>query len=182
MKIRNIVSSLVASAALFSLAGLSVAQAAHHETMGPEKAIAVLVPGNDSGVSGTVVFTVVEGGVRVQADVKGLTPGKHGFHVHQYGDLSKADLTSTGGHFNPAGHVHAAPTDKIRHVGDLGNIEANAEGVATYDRVDAELSLAGEQSILGRAVIIHAGTDDLKSQPTGDAGGRVAGGVIAIAK
>ena len=182
MKIRNIVSSVVASAALFSLVGLSVAKAEHHEAMGPENAIAVLVPGNDSGVSGTVTFSVVDGGVRVQADVKGLTPGKHGFHVHQYGDLSKADLTSSGGHFNPEGHDHAAPTAKMRHVGDLGNIEANADGEATYDRVDPELALSGEHSIIGRAVIIHAGTDDLKSQPTGDAGGRVAGGVIAIAK
>lgn len=150
--------------------------------MDVKKAIAVLVPGNDSGVSGTVTFTKVKDGVRVVADVKGLTPGKHGFHVHEFGDLSKADLTSTGGHFNPEGHAHAGPDAEERHVGDLGNLEADARGHAKADFVDKKIKLSGEHSIIGLAVIVHAGEDDLKSQPTGDAGGRVAGGVIAIAQ
>lgn len=144
------------------------------------KAIAVLVSGNDSGVSGTVTFEQVADGVRVVADVKGLKPGAHGFHVHQKGDLSKADLTSTGGHFNPAGHDHAGPMATMRHVGDLGNLVADASGHATADFVDHQLALAGDHSIVGRGVIVHAGEDDLKTQPTGNAGGRVAGGVIGI--
>ncbi len=144
------------------------------------KAIAVLVPGNDSGVSGSVTFEQTAKGVRVVADVKGLTPGKHGFHVHEKGDLSKADLTSTGGHYNPEGHDHAGPDATKRHVGDLGNLTADANGHAKADFVDPKLALVGEHSIVGRGVIVHAGEDDLKSQPTGDAGGRVAGGVIGI--
>jgi superoxide dismutase, Cu-Zn family len=144
------------------------------------KAIAVLVPGVDSAVSGSVTFEQVADGVRVVAHVTGLTPGKHGFHVHQKGDLSKADLTSTGGHFNPSGHEHAGPMASMRHVGDLGNLVADASGLATMDVVDHQLALAGEDSIIGRGVIVHAGEDDLKSQPTGNAGGRVAGGVIGV--
>jgi Cu-Zn family superoxide dismutase len=143
-------------------------------------AIAVLVPGSGSSVSGTVKFTQESEGVRVQADVKGLTPGAHGFHVHEKGDLSKPDLTSAGGHFNPAGHSHGAPSAAQRHLGDLGNLEAGADGRATVDFVDPQLKLAGADSIIGRAVIVHEKGDDLKSQPTGNAGGRVAGGVIGI--
>jgi Cu-Zn family superoxide dismutase len=185
MKISQIPSSFVAAAAILFLACVSTSRAETHPmaaAMAPSCAIAVLVPGNASGVSGTVTFTKVEGGVQVVADVKGLIPGKHGFHVHQYGDLSKADLTSTGGHFNPAGHDHAAPSETMRHAGDLGNLTADASGHATADFIDTGLELSGANSIVGRAVIIHAAEDDLKTQPTGNAGGRVAGGVIAIAK
>ncbi|MCF3648826.1 superoxide dismutase family protein [Synoicihabitans lomoniglobus] len=171
--------------AFFSLLifGAAAAHAAHHEkAMAPVgfKAIVVLVEGNDSGVSGTVTFEQTAKGVRVVADVMGLTPGKHGFHVHQKGDLSAANLTSTGGHYNPAGHDHAGPMAAKRHVGDLGNLTADASGHATADFVDTELALAGDHSIIGRGVIVHAGEDDLTSQPTGAAGGRVAGGVIGI--
>jgi len=143
-------------------------------------AIAVLVPGNASGVSGTVRFTQEADGVRVEADISGLTPGRHGFHIHEKGDLSSPDLTSTGGHFNPDGMTHGAPTAATRHVGDLGNLEAGADGHATASFVDSQIQLAGPHSIIGRGVIVHAGTDDLTTQPTGAAGGRVAGGVIGI--
>ncbi|WP_221030542.1 superoxide dismutase family protein [Actomonas aquatica] len=179
----------LAAGAVLSLATGSVALAddhghGHHDaaTMAPigYKAIAVLIEGNDSGVSGTVTFEQTKDGVRVVADVKGLTPGKHGFHVHQKGDLSAANLTSTGGHFNPTGHDHSGPDAMMRHVGDLGNLTADASGHATADFVDHKLALAGEHSIIGRGVIVHADEDDLKSQPTGNAGGRVAGGVIGI--
>lgn len=176
----------VAAALLLGSAGF-IAAADHesghdHAAMAPVgfKAIVVLVEGNDSGVSGTVTFEQTDHGVRVMADVHGLTPGKHGFHVHQKGDLSAANLTSTGGHYNPTGHDHAGPQSAMRHVGDLGNLEADASGHATADFVDSHLALAGEHSIIGRAVIIHAGEDDLTSQPTGAAGARVAGGVIGV--
>lgn len=153
-----------------------------HATQAPlgYKAIAVLVAGNDSGVSGTVTFEQSAEGVRVVADVAGLTPGKHGFHVHEKGDLSAADLTSTGGHFNPTGHAHSGPGADQRHVGDLGNLVADASGRARANFVDPQLALAGEHSIIGRGLIVHAAEDDLKSQPTGNAGGRVAGGVIGL--
>jgi Cu-Zn family superoxide dismutase len=127
------------------------------------------------------MFTVVDGGVRVVADLDGLSPGKHGFHIHTYGDCTSADGTSAGGHFAPHGRPHGAPTDTERHVGDLGNVVADADGHAHYDRVDPIIALHGENSIIGRGVILHAGEDDLTSQPTGAAGARVACGVIGIA-
>ncbi len=146
------------------------------------KAIAVLHPLGDNKVSGQVTFTRVEQGIRIQATINGLTPGKHGFHIHEYGDCSSPDGKSAGGHFNPLNNPHAGPMDKMRHVGDMGNIEADASGKATYDMVDPALSFQGPRSILGRGLIVHAGADDLKSQPSGDAGGRVACGVIGVAQ
>ncbi len=143
---------------------------------------AVLEPLGDSGVSGWVSFTAVDDGVRVEAQVTGLTPGDHGFHVHQWGDCSSPDGKSAGGHFNPAGVAHAAPDAPEAHAGDLGNIVANDEGVAVLDVVSHRFSLeeGAANSILGRGVIVHAGTDDLTSQPSGAAGPRVACGVILL--
>jgi len=144
------------------------------------KAIAVLHPTEDSNVQGTVTFTKVADGIEIIADVRGLSPGKHGFHIHEYGDCSALDATSAGGHFNPEDMPHGAPTDKKRHVGDLGNLMADSEGKAHYQRVDRQISFSGIHSIIGLAVIIHQGEDDLTSQPTGNAGPRVACGVIGI--
>jgi superoxide dismutase, Cu-Zn family len=147
-----------------------------------EKAVAVLHAASGSHVTGTVTFTKIDDGVRVVADVEGLTPGEHGFHIHEFGDCSAADATSAGGHFNPAKHPHAGPDAEMRHEGDLGNLIADASGKAHYGRVDKELKLAGEHSILGRSVIVHEKVDDFKTQPTGNAGARVACGVIGAAK
>lgn len=146
------------------------------------RAVAVLRPTKGNSVRGIVTFTKDKGGIRVVADLEGLTPGNHGFHIHEYGDCSAPDGTSAGGHFNPEGKPHGAPTSKNRHVGDLGNITANAEGKAHYDWTDPVISFAGTRSVVGRAIIVHAGEDDLKSQPTGNAGPRIACGVIGIAK
>jgi Cu-Zn family superoxide dismutase len=171
----------LAALCVSALVSLPLAAAEHeHAAATPTSAVAVLVPGANSNVSGIVHFTTESGGVHVHAEIKGLTPGSHGFHVHEKGDLSKADLTSAGGHFNPEGHHHADRSSAERHVGDLGNIDAGADGQATVDFVDPKLELSGPHSIIGRAVIIHAKADDLKSQPAGDAGARVAGGVIGI--
>jgi superoxide dismutase, Cu-Zn family len=142
------------------------------------KAVAVLKSADGAGVAGTIGFAAVEGGVRVSGRVTGLTPGSHGFHVHEKGDCSAADFTSAGGHFNPSGDPHAGPTDAKRHAGDMGNIEADKDGVAEINYLDAKLSFEGAESLVGRGVIVHAKPDDLKTQPTGNAGGRVACGVI----
>jgi Cu-Zn family superoxide dismutase len=146
-------------------------------------AIAVLVPtqGNEA-VHGTVRFTKVAGGVHVVADVTGLKPGEHGFHIHEFGDASSADGTAAGGHFNPGKESHGAATAEHRHEGDLGNITADATGHAVLDTVDTKLSFEGAASILGHGVVVHADADDLKTQPTGNAGKRVAVGVIGLAK
>jgi Cu-Zn family superoxide dismutase len=133
--------------------------------------------------SGTVTFTQTGDQVRVQAKLKGLTPGVHGFHIHQSGDLSAADLSSAGGHFNPQHEHHGGPTDANRHAGDLGNITADANGKATLDRLMSGISVSGtENDIVGKSVIVHAKADDLKSDPSGNSGARIAGGVIELQK
>jgi len=146
------------------------------------KAIAVLHPTTGSNVTGTVTFTAEGDSVKVVADISGLTPGKHGFHIHEFGDCSAPDATSAGGHFNPSKHQHGAPSDTERHAGDLGNIEADASGKVHLEITDKVMKLSGDDSIVGHAVIVHEKADDLKTQPTGNAGGRVACGVIGIAK
>jgi superoxide dismutase, Cu-Zn family len=146
----------------------------------PDKAICVLHPTNGYNVSGTVTFTRDGEDVKIVAEVEGLAPGKHGFHIHEFGDCSASDGTSAGGHFNPEGVEHGGPDDEVRHVGDLGNIEAGEDGTARLEMTDSKISLHGEHSIIGRAVVIHEGEDDLTSQPTGAAGARLACGVIGI--
>lgn len=148
----------------------------------PTKAVALIHPTQNSTVEGQATFTKAEHGVAVSVHLAGLTPGPHGFHIHEFGDCSAADGTSAGGHFNPTGEPHAGPMDAKRHTGDLGNIEAGQDGVAKLEYVDPRASFEGENSVLGRGVIVHAKADDLKTQPTGDAGGRVACGVIGVVK
>ena len=145
------------------------------------KAVAVLQPTQGSKVEGTVTFTKGDKGIRVQADISGLPPGKHGFHIHEFGDPSAPDGTSAGAHFNPHKLEHGDRTAAKRHVGDLGNIEADDNGHATLDIIDPALGFSGATSILGRGVVVHAKADDLKSQPAGNAGGRLAVGVIGVA-
>lgn len=145
------------------------------------QAVAVLHPTEDSDVSGTVTFTTVDEGVQVQGNFEGLSEGKHGFHIHQYGDCTADDATSAGGHYNPAGNEHGAPTDDNRHMGDMGNIVAGEGGTATIEYLDPEISLTGANSVIGRGVIVHGGEDDLESQPSGAAGPRMACGVIGLA-
>jgi Cu-Zn family superoxide dismutase len=142
------------------------------------KAVAVLHPTDGFDAKGTVYFTAVENGVQVTAEISGLSEGNKGFHIHQYGDCTAANGTSAGGHFNPEGMDHAGPTDAIRHMGDMGNITANAQGNAMIDYVDKTIHI---NMILGRGVIVHNGEDDLSSQPSGAAGPRVACGVIGVA-
>jgi len=188
--LRRIVPVAAASAAVVALvAAVASAQVrkaeAHAGAMAEGQvihAVAVLHPTKSGGeASGVVTFTKASGGVKVEARITGLTPGMHGFHIHEFGDTSSPDAMSAGGHFNPKGSPHAGPGSK-RHVGDLGNIEADSKGVAVYDKVDSQLMFEGESSILGRGVIVHEKADDLKSQPAGAAGGRVAAGVIGVGK
>lgn len=148
----------------------------------PAKAIAVLNPTAGNNVTGLVTFTKSGDAVKVVADVTGLTPGKHGFHIHEFGDCSSTDGNSAGGHFNPTHKQHGAPDASDRHAGDLGNIEADASGKAHLEWSDKVMKLSGADSIVGHAVIVHEKVDDLKTQPTGNAGGRLACGVIGVAK
>jgi Cu-Zn family superoxide dismutase len=144
-------------------------------------AIAVLTPTRDNTVNGVVRFLKTKDGIRVTAQVENLTPGKHGFHIHTFGDCSAPDAASAGGHFNPLEKEHGSPDADMRHMGDFGNIEADDTGRATLDVVDTVITLEGPDSIIGRSVIVHAQEDDLTSQPTGAAGARLACGVIGYA-
>ncbi|MEI6455610.1 MAG: superoxide dismutase family protein [bacterium] len=157
-----------------------------HETeaksASPQKAICILYPTQGNKAFGTITFTRVDGGIKIVADLEGLSKGKHGFHIHDFGDCSSPDGSSAGGHFNPEGKSHGAPMEMTRHIGDLGNLDADESGVAHLEYLDKMLQLEGDHSIIGRSVIVHASEDDLKSQPTGNSGPRIACGVIGIAK
>lgn len=148
----------------------------------PAMAVADLMPRADMpDVGGTVTFTEIEGGVHIQAEVHGVAAGMHGFHLHAAGDCSAEDFTSTGGHFNPSETPHGAPSDVERHAGDLGNIEVGEDGTGTLHANSDLLTLDdGPNGVVGRGVILHEGEDDLVSQPTGAAGGRIACGVVAL--
>jgi len=171
----------IPAALILALTAKCAAQEGHSAAT-VSRAVAVISPLKGSGVRGIVTFEAVAHGVRVVADLTGLAPGKHGFHIHEFGDCSSEDGSSAGGHFNPMGMPHGMPAAEKRHAGDMGNIEANAEGKAHLDYVDAVMSLSGEHAIIGHAVIVHEKEDDLKTQPTGNAGGRLGCGVIGISK
>lgn len=152
-----------------------------HKTEPITNAVAVIFPtqAGNSKVAGIVMLKQEKGYVQVTGQVTGLTPGKHGFHIHMFGDVSAPDGTSAGGHYNPLGHSHGGPDSKQRHEGDLGNIEANARGVA---KVNARANHVELHDIIGRSIVVHGGVDDLKSQPSGNAGPRVGIGVIGLAE
>ncbi len=146
-----------------------------------DHAVCVLQAVGGSGVSGVIRFDRKDDTLHVSGTVKGLTPGKHGFHIHEFGDLRDLEKgMSTGGHFNPTGAEHGHREGEVRHAGDFGNIEANKDGVAKIDFVDKVASINGEHSIVGHGVVVHADEDKF-TQPSGDAGPRVAIGVVGVA-
>lgn len=153
-------------------------QSATHDEL-----VVVVHPTEGNEANGVVRFLNEEGGVRVVAEINGLEANSnHGFHIHQFGDCTAPDGTSAGGHFNPQDNPHAGPTDSQRHVGDLGNLASDEDGLAELNFLDTVISFEGVNNILGRGVVVHAGQDDLESQPTGDAGARLACGVIGVAQ
>jgi Cu-Zn family superoxide dismutase len=154
------------------------------ETKKPTAMATIAGAGDNKGkISGKLAFKEVDGGVHVTGEVTGLTPGKHGFHIHEKGDLSDPALKSAGGHFNPTKHKHGGPDSVERHEGDFGNITADDKGVAHIDATFKGVSLTGaDNGIGGRSVIVHAKEDDMKTDPAGNAGDRIAGGVIEVAK
>jgi Cu-Zn family superoxide dismutase len=143
-------------------------------------ASAVLEPRSGSNVRGTITFTQVGDLVRVSGSVTGHTKGPKGFHIHETGDCSDHASMNTGGHFNPNKTKHGGPYDPVKHAGDLGNLNFNAAGEAKPNFVVGDVSVSSDRpdGIIGRAVIVHAAADDLKTDPTGNAGARVACGVI----
>lgn len=132
-----------------------------------------------NAVSGTVSFRQAGAKLRIEAQLTGLTPGQHGFHIHEKGDCSAPDGSSAGGHFNPLGKMHAHPEAADRHAGDLPQLSADSTGKASL-AVEVDVLRLGEGAtdVIGRSVVVHAGADDYKSQPAGNSGARIACGVI----
>lgn len=148
---------------------------------GSQFASAKLEPKSGSKANGTVTFIKEADGIRVTANLKDVAAGKHGFHIHEKGDCTAADASTAGGHFNPAGAKHGDPKAKERHAGDLGNIEIKKDGTGTLKvKLSDPKDFTAWADIAGKAVIVHEKADDLKTQPTGDAGGRIACGVIEM--
>ena len=141
-----------------------------------------LAPASGSLVSGKLTASPITGGVRITGEIGGLSRGTtHAIHIHEKGDCSAADATSAGGHFNPAQQAHGRAGSGPHHGGDMDNIVADANGVARVDVRALGVSLGGGATdIGGRAVVVHAMPDDYRTQPTGNAGGRIACGVIQL--
>lgn len=149
-------------------------------------ATCVLAP-NEYKVTGTIFMRHVRGGVRFRGEIAGLDDGEHGIHIHQYGDLTEG-CKSACAHFNPRKANHGSRTSKVRHLGDLGNITSE-KGLSKFDLFgkDVSLRLADKHNIAGRMIVVHADRDDLgqggdaESLVTGNAGKRLACGVIGLA-
>lgn len=151
-------------------------------------AVAHMHPTKGNKVTGVVTFQTMQDGLKVSAELKGFKPNtQHGFHVHQYGDCTGDDGTTAGGHFSPDQDTHGLPPTDKRHAGDMGNLEADAKGIATFAQTFKNISLSGlspsgekRPTVVGRGLIVHQKEDD-GGQPTGNAGARLACGVIGIA-
>jgi len=165
--------SLVAGDAKSAASGGGVAKSA--------KATATLESKSSSTVTGKATFTEKSGGVEISVEIKGAKPGNHGVHLHDKGDCSAPDASSAGGHFNPDGKAHGAPNMDPHHAGDFGNMVVGADGTGKLKLVAKGLTVApGPNSVVGHALVIHADQDDLKTQPTGNSGARVACGVVLL--
>lgn len=150
---------------------------------------AVCILTGSAGVKGLVRLhqEKEDGPTTIEYEIEGNTPNaERGFHIHQYGDLTNGCVTA-GPHFNPFNKTHGSLTSEVRHVGDLGNVKTDAKGIAKGTIVNDTIKLSGPNSVVGRAFVIHAGTDDLgqggneESLKTGNAGGRNACGTIGLA-
>lgn len=130
-------------------------------------------------LSGDVSFKKVKEGIQVSGHFSGLNPNTtHGIHVHEKGECSGPDYSSAGGHFNPNNRMHGSPDKNSSHVGDLGNLVADANGMASINKIVPHDKAKDFSKMSGKSVIIHSGADDLRSQPSGDSGDRIACGVI----
>lgn len=186
-KPKNTMKTILTTLLLFLMIGCAEtemeSQNQNDQTPTYDELVVVVHPTEGNDANGVVRFLNEEGGVQVVAEIHGLEANSnHGFHIHQYGDCTAPDGTSAGGHFNPQENPHAGPTDSQRHVGDLGNLESDDDGLAELNYLDTEISFEGINNILGRGVVVHAGEDDLETQPTGDAGARLGCGVIGVAQ
>ncbi len=148
---------------------------------GAQRAVAQLQPTTGNSTSGTATFVQSGATVRVSGEVRGLKPNtEHGFHVHEKGDCSSGDGMSAGGHFNPTGAPHGSHAMGMHHTGDLPSLKADANGVARFSFESSTIAVgSGITDIVGKGLIVHRDPDDYKTQPTGNAGPRLACAVIS---
>jgi Cu-Zn family superoxide dismutase len=145
------------------------------------EATAKLESKSGSTVTGEADFKEKSGGVEITVEIKGAKPGPHGVHLHDKGDCSAADASSAGGHFNPDSKTHGAPNADPHHAGDFGNMTVGANGTGKLKLTVKGLTVApGPNSVVGHALVIHADPDDMKTQPSGNSGARVACGVVQL--
>ncbi len=160
-----------------SLMGISCAASA-----APDSTTATTTIESKSGskVTGKATFTeLAQGGTKAEIWIENATPGVHGLHLHEKGDCSAADASSAGPHFDSAGNPHAGPKDAKHHNGDFGNITIGADGKGHLEITSEMLTVKpGPNSVVGKSVVFHEKVDDMKTQPSGDAGGRLGCGVI----
>lgn len=177
MKLSLIVALIMVSAiAILSAGKSSIAGATPGAAA---KATATLASKSGSTVTGKATFTEKSDGVEIVVEVAGAKPGLHGVHLHATGDCSAADASSAGGHFNPGNTAHGAPNADPHHAGDFGNINVGANGKGTLRLLAKGLTVAsGPNSVVGHALVVHADPDDLKTQPSGNSGARVACGAV----
>ena len=190
MTFRTHAALLPLAIAAFALAGCasspSAQSAAPAKPVSTARAASVnLSPASGSLVSGKLSIMPMGDGVHVTGEIGGLQPGStHAFHIHEKGDCSAADASSAGGHFNPAAQPHGRVGHGAHHAGDSDNLVADAKGVARVDAHFEGVTLGGgaANDIAGRGVIVHAAADDYATQPTGNAGARLACGVVAVVR
>jgi Cu-Zn family superoxide dismutase len=177
---------IAATAALLFVAGSgsgaangSAKEPANGGAVKSAKAIARLESKSSSTVTGQATFTEKNGGVEISIEIKGAKPGMHGVHLHDKGDCSAPDASSAGGHFNPDNKAHGSPSVNPHHAGDFGNFNVGADGTGKLKLTAKGLTVApGPNSVVGHALVIHADADDMKTQPSGNSGARVACGVV----
>jgi Cu-Zn family superoxide dismutase len=146
-------------------------------------ATAQIAAKSNSTVSGTVAFTENDGKVYMKADFTGLTPGEHAIHIHENGDCSAEDGTSAGGHWNPTKEEHGEWEHKMFHKGDIGNLTADENGIASITKETDLWCISCEdetKNIIGKSIVVHKDADDMKSQPSGNAGDRIGCGEIVL--
>ncbi|MEO8387397.1 superoxide dismutase family protein [Polaromonas sp.] len=165
---------------LVPFAAALVLTACASTTSGP-RAVAQLQSTTGNTASGTVSFVKKGDKVLVSGEIRGLKPNtEHGFHVHEKGDCSSGDGMSAGGHFNPTAQQHGNHSDMTHHTGDLPSLKADAGGVARFSFESKTISVgSGATNIVGKGLIVHRDPDDYKTQPTGNAGPRLACAVVS---
>jgi Cu-Zn family superoxide dismutase len=166
--------TLLACAALSACGSMGMGRATATANLAPTAAI------NPNPTTGKVTFTALDHGVRVAGEVRGLTPGEHGFHIHEKGDCGD-NGNASGGHFNPAGGTHGKFGAAGSHAGELPSLVAGPDGVARFSVDVHSISLADgtPNNVVGRALVVHRDRDDYTTQPAGNSGPRIACAVIA---